>query len=183
MDRSNKTEVIRYCLVDRNICKQAFLNLRHMDLQIFYGIDTCSTMSIFVHVFSFHYSNEIVSRAFLLHSFNNSTKYETDASAINRLYFSLLLVFKTCLTRLRVITLVAQNNDWAQVHWTFQINDLFHYLNHVWALIFNLWHTDFQNFRVLIHVGIRQYLYMFSVIIPSIHFWYFLIIRWFNHIM
>ena len=89
----------------------------------FYGIDTCSTMSIFVHVFSFHYSNEIVSRAFLLHSFNNSTKYETDVSAINRLYFYLLLVFKTCLTRLRVITLVAQNNDWAQIkmHWTVQI--------------------------------------------------------------
>jgi hypothetical protein len=78
----------------------------------FYGIDTCSTMSIFVHVFSFHYSNEIVSRAFLLHSFNNSTKYETDVSAINRLYFYLLLVFKTCLTRLRVITLVARTFEW-----------------------------------------------------------------------
>jgi len=35
---------------------------------------------------------------------------------------SLLLVFKTCLTRLRVITLGAQNDDWAQIkmHWTVQ---------------------------------------------------------------
>ena len=48
----------------------------------FYGIDTCSTMSIFVHVFNFHYSNELFSRAFLLNSFDNNAKYEIDVSAI-----------------------------------------------------------------------------------------------------
>ena len=76
-----------------------------------------------------------------------------------------------------------QNDDWAQIkmHWAFQINvnkNKMLMIKHICKQAFlKLRHTDFQMFRLLIHVRKHPKVYLLTVIIPSILCWYFSIIR------